>query len=555
MFCSRLGRTTVLRGGAVLAAAHLPTSTSSVRTVHAQEPQAVTEEADHWTLDWKWFDKPSAHAGLRAPRWPGPDRRLSEPNFTRAEVAQRDGTGADGKIWMTYRDGVYDVTDYVKVHPGGKFILNAAGGPVDSWWAYWMQHHISPAVRDTLEKLRIGHLSDWKLEPDEERQGGGVWEEEQLDAKRLKNRHVAARISEMPYQSVSFCNALSKEYLTPSDTLFVRNHAPVPAVSREEAMEHSVAFCIGDDEVASINVGELHDRFKQNQVTTILQCTGNRAADNISCNGREHSGFRGNDEFIGLGMLGNVCWSGVRLCEVLQELVPADVRADWCTKDLLVTFEGLDGYSNSTRLSHVMNRETDCLLATEMNGEPLPPDHGFPIRIVLPGVVGARSVKWVTKVSVEPESNAPWFRNMYIDKPSMVPCHTLPLNSLILSPEPGALVDAEKTSVAIHGVAYPGGTGRSIARVEVTANRGAKWHQARCRFEELPKDDSSQPRGWVRFDVEIPLSQAHELGCGGPLTEFWCRAFDDAGNVQPPRSEPHGGYLYNGYHKVPIVRR
>merc|ERR1711924_256819 len=100
-------------------------------------------------------------------------------------------------------------------------------------------------------------------------------------------------------------------------------------------------------------------------------------------------------------------------------------------KDALhVTFEGLDGYYTSTPLAHIMERANDCLLATEMNGQALSPDHGYPIRVVLPGIAGARQVKWLSKISVGPESDSPWVRHFYRDKPSMVPVQSLPMNSV-----------------------------------------------------------------------------------------------------------------------------
>ena len=59
---------------------------------------------------------------------------------------------------MTYRDGVYDITEYLTKHPGGKLIVQAAGGPVDGWWKHWAQHHLSPEAAAALEALRIGRL-------------------------------------------------------------------------------------------------------------------------------------------------------------------------------------------------------------------------------------------------------------------------------------------------------------------------------------------------------------------------------------------------------------
>merc|ERR1712232_647023 len=140
----------------------------------------------------------------------------------------------------------------------------------------------------------------------------------------------------------------------------------------------------------------------------------------------------GHSEHIGLGLVGNARWTGVRLHELLKDILPISSKTK---DDLHVTFEGLDGYSTSTPLSYVMDPTNDCMLATEMNDEPLPPDHGFPIRALLPGITGARHVKWVSKISIGAECDSAWNQIYYKKKPSTESCQRLPMNSIILSPE------------------------------------------------------------------------------------------------------------------------
>lgn len=498
-----------------------------------------------------------------APRWPGPKARPGEPSFTAAEVQRRDGTGEDGKMWVTYKDGVYDVTEYIKEHPGGKFLLQAAGGSVDGWWRYWGQHQISKEVADVLEQIRIGHFVDYEPDDDDERRGQGVWEDEQSAKGRAESRRSSATLAELPFQTETCLSELVRDFITPNGQFYVRNHAPVPYV--EVADEHLVTFSMCDEEVATLSLGELKKRFPSKRITSVLQCTGNRAADYIAMNGFESSGFVGGDsEFIGLGMLGNASWTGLRLDEILPELVPqlkSLSRSDF--DSLYVSFEGLDGYYTAVPLCVVLNAETDCILAFGMNGEDLNPDHGFPLRAFLPGIAGARSVKWVSSVSIIKDPDSPWLVRFYKDKIEGLgtPIFRLPMNSVILSPEPGAWLDATAETLEVRGVAYPGGTLRRIARVDISADRGQSWHEARCHFSDLPRDDSRGPsKSWVRFEatVELPPQGSGTRGsgriAGAPLTEIWCRAHDDQGNVQPPISPAYGGYRFNGYHRVPIVR-
>ena len=81
-----------------------------------------------------------------------------EPLFTAEEVAAHDDASGPQGLWMTYKDGVYDLTDFLNKHPGGaRFLKMAAGGAVDSWWAYWHWHHTSPLVGNYLRRKFSSH--------------------------------------------------------------------------------------------------------------------------------------------------------------------------------------------------------------------------------------------------------------------------------------------------------------------------------------------------------------------------------------------------------------
>eukprot|EP00930_Biecheleria_cincta_P021940 TRINITY_DN16113_c0_g1_i1.p1 TRINITY_DN16113_c0_g1~~TRINITY_DN16113_c0_g1_i1.p1 ORF type:complete len:397 (+),score=56.07 TRINITY_DN16113_c0_g1_i1:37-1191(+) len=344
--------------------------------------ESTSRRSASWHPGYDWLDPKHRHlaengdtsdyAGkLLAPRWPGLAPRQGEPCYSRAEVQQKDGSGTDGQVWVTYKDGVYDVTDYIKEHPGGKFILQAAGGPVDDWWRYWGQHHISTKVVEALEQIRIGRLQDYEEEEDIEKTGRGVWEDEQTARGRAISRQTSSILTEIPYQTETCMSELCDSFLTPSAKLYVRNHAPVPFV--DSASEHLITFAMeADSEGAetTLTLRELRDRFACKTITSILQCTGNRAADSIHANGFQNSGFVGADsEYIGLGMLGNASWTGPRLDQVLKTMFPAleHLPASEASK-LHVSFEGLDGYYTSVPLDVIMDSKTDCLLAVMMNG-------------------------------------------------------------------------------------------------------------------------------------------------------------------------------------------
>ena len=127
-------------------------------------------------------------------------------------------------------------------------------------------------------------------------------------------------LSPRPYSSETPDAALVSSYLTPAAALYVRNHSPVPDVAwpdgetREAAaLAHEVEFSTtGDDaEATTLSIHELERRFGRATITSVIQCAGNRAVEDIAATGP--SGFSGTPyEKISHGMVGNATWSGAR---------------------------------------------------------------------------------------------------------------------------------------------------------------------------------------------------------------------------------------------------
>lgn len=82
-----------------------------------------------------------------------PDARKSYPLYTVNEI--RKHSSIEDRVWVTYKDGVYDITDFVNEHPGGNVIMMAAGNAVDPFWALYGVHK-QPHILSILEKYRIG---------------------------------------------------------------------------------------------------------------------------------------------------------------------------------------------------------------------------------------------------------------------------------------------------------------------------------------------------------------------------------------------------------------
>lgn len=504
----------------------------------------------------------------RVPRRAGARATAGEPCFTRAQVARADG--ADGRpMWVTYRDGVYDVTAFRHEHPGGQLIEQAAGADVGPFWDFWAYHHVAPAVGVALEKYRLGKLIASDASENDTAFGDSADAADPYNAEPARGGAATQRIlTHRPYCSETPYKELGAHYLTSADAMYVRNHSPVPDVAWPDAdgddtkaraaaaAAHEVAFdgAVGADDsgCTTLTLAQLEARFGTATITSVLQCAGNRAAEDIAATGP--SGFTGTPYAkIAGGMVGNAQWSGVRLANVLPALFPKaciDTRrrdsARGEAEEWHVVFEGADEYSGSVPLSRVLERKNDCLLARAMNGKPLSPDHGFPCRALLPGIAGARNVKWVQSISLQRgPSTAPWNAHYYKDAKAQQ-IQELPLQSIILAPARGAAREGSGSgdTVTVSGIAYSGGSGRAVARVDVSTDAGKSWIGAALNQAEVMCDDSSASFGWVRWTAEVPLGP-------GP-TEVVARATDAAGITQPKVAPKQRGYLYNGWSRVTI---
>ena len=173
----------------------------------------------------------------RAARRPGAaPRGGGERVYSSEEVASADG--ADGRpMWVTYRGGVYDITAFHAVHPGGALIVQAAGGDVQPFWDVWAYHHEAPKVGEFLEKLRIGALEGAAAaetgvtgdtgETGETAaaaaamMGAGPPEDDPYLAEPVRDGARQTIFTERPYCSETPNAVLGSSYLTPAEALYV----------------------------------------------------------------------------------------------------------------------------------------------------------------------------------------------------------------------------------------------------------------------------------------------------------------------------------------------
>ena len=268
---------------------------------------------------------------------------------------------------------------------------------------------------------------------------------------------------------------------TPADLFYVRSHGPTPLLA---AAAHRVVVDGLVERPLDLSLGELLAIGPVRTVTATLQCAGNRR--------RELLAVRAIDGEIPWGptVIGTATWSGVALADVLAAAGPRGAAAH---VELLGAERDAEGvhFGGSVPLEKAVSPEV--LLAHTMNGAPLAPEHGAPLRAVVPGYIGARSVKWLTRIRVldAPSANhyhASAYRLYppYVDDPASCPdagtvLGELPVNAAILGPEDGAVLPAG--AIEVCGYAITGGSA-TVARVDVTADGGATWTSAELLGEE-----------------------------------------------------------------------
>ena len=209
--------------------------------------------------------------------------------------------------------------------------------------------------------------------------------------------------------------------------------------------------------------------------------------------------------------------------------------------DAHVVTGGVD-YGNVRRPIPVSKALDDALLAYEMNGAPLPPDHGFPLRLIVPGWIGVANIKWIGQIQVSREPLfSLWNTQQYRLLGDAYPANSPPLTTQVLKSAwelPLGAILPYRTRVPLTGRAWSGTS--AITRVDVSIDHGKTWTRAAL-------DRRSEPGTWTRFTYKLP-----PLPTG--TYELWARAADRAGHVQPPTVPFNAlGYLFGAIVRHPVT--
>jgi DMSO/TMAO reductase YedYZ molybdopterin-dependent catalytic subunit len=332
---------------------------------------------------------------------------------------------------------------------------------------------------------------------------------------------------EMPFETV-------ESFITPTKSFYVRTHFPIPKIDRDAWWLHV------EGEVEKPFAIDYEELLKLESLTVpvTLECAGNN---------RNFLEPKVKGVQWGLGAVGTAEWTGVPLSVLLNRAV---ARPNVCE----VILEGADhgmlddpksppGGLRFSRSIPLEKARRDVLLAYRMNGNDLPPEHGFPVRAIVPGWYAMASIKWLQRIIVTDQPFAGYYQTLDYaywkrrgDTVELSPVAELQVKAEIAKPARGETVPANST-VCIHGAAWA--SGGEIVRVEVSTDGGSTWKEATLLGE-------SKPDAWRfwEFNWKTPSAPRKQT--------FIARATDSLGRTQPTHRDPdRGTYMIN--HLLPIT--
>jgi DMSO/TMAO reductase YedYZ molybdopterin-dependent catalytic subunit len=319
-----------------------------------------------------------------------------------------------------------------------------------------------------------------------------------------------------------------RSLITPNENFYVRNHFDQPKLDIdtwrlkvEGAVERELQLSLDDLR-----------KLTAQRVTATLECAGN---------GRAFLVPKAKGVPWQLGAVGNADWTGVRLAAVLE-------RAGLRDSAVEVVLEGADAgeitaeikpagkvhFARSLPLTKA--RSSEVLLAYQMNGDDLPPAHGFPLRAIVPGWYGVASIKWLTRLVVTDRPFNGYFQSLdysYFTNDKglsrVVPITELQVKAQIARPSAGEIIQTD-TNYQIHGAAWTGES--DIDKVEVSTDGGKTWEQVHRITEEAHKQGEIRPFSWRLwgYDWHTPKKTGE--------VRIMARATDAKGHIQPLERDP-----------------
>ena len=365
---------------------------------------------------------------------------------------------------------------------------------------------------------------------------------ESLEDFKLAGKDGLTVLNDRPVNAETPPHLLDDE-VTPNNRHFVRNNGLMPEMAETmDATGWSLTLDGEVDNPMTLSLEDLRSKFEVVKLKLQLECGGNgRAAFNPPAKGNQWT----------LGAIGNAEWTGVRYRDLLKAAGVKDSA-------VYTAHYGMDGHLSGDPDKLPISRgvpidkamDPHCLVAFEMNGEPIPALNGFPVRTVCPGWPGSTSQKWLRRIQIRdvvhdgPKMTGSSYRVPYynvapgtkVPKKDFKIIESMPVKSLITSPETGHEV-AGGRSLRVRGHAWAGD--RKVSAMHLSIDFGSTWIPANLM-------DPPNPYSWQTWSAQVAFP-------GKGYYEIWARATDDGGVTQPfainwnPK-----GYLNNSMHRIAV---
>lgn len=345
----------------------------------------------------------------------------------------------------------------------------------------------------------------------------------------LREKHPdMLHLLQFPYNGEPPKRLVTSKAVTPNPLHFVRNHGGIPIIEKDE-WKLSLDGLVKNPKTYTLDDLMDETRFPRMEKTVTIQCSGTRRVEQIALYGGQ--GDEVPQAPWAEGAIGTARYVGVSLKKLIKDcggLLDAKhlelYGAETYVKDLEVM-----NYVVSVPWSKV--KANEVMLAWEMNGEQLPKIHGYPLRAIVLGYIGARSTKWLYRIkAIKNPSRAPVQSKEYLYFQQQVGKYNLrptdgiqiqemPVSSAIMSPWNNQVV-IHTGSIRCKGWAYSGG-GRWPERVELSADGG-------FNFYEVPANQLSKKSRWTwrTWEFDLPCDVEGWI-------EVVCRCWDNALNTQP----------------------
>ncbi|CAN1752265.1 Nitrate reductase [NADH] [Linum perenne] len=334
-------------------------------------------------------------------------------------------------------------------------------------------------------------------------------------------------------------------FITPVPLHYVRNHGSVPKATWES---WSIEVCGLVKRPVQLTMDQLVNEFPSRELPVTLVCAGNRRKEQNMT--KQSIGFNWGSAGVSTSV-----WRGVPLHMVLERCGIYSRKKG----ALNVCFEGTEDlpgggasggskYGTSLCKEFAMDPSRDVILAYMQNGELLTPDHGFPVRVIIPGFIGGRMVKWLKRIVVTTKESENYYHfkdnrvlPSHVDaelandegwwyKPEYI-INELNINSVITTPSHEEVLPINSWTTqrpyTLKGYAYSGG-GKKVTRVEVTMDGGETWQLCELDHQEKP-NKYGKYWCWCFWSLEVEVLDLLAA------KEIAVRAWDQTLNTQPEK--------------------